>query len=69
MQALPNYIRAKSPAALKKLCAENSIKKDRYYSYRILFDGSFWYAWYEEDATDSLQDEIKVSEMMDTLNK
>lgn len=68
MQALPNFIRAKTPSALKQLCADNSIKKDRYFKYQIVFDGSFWFAWYEEDATDSLQAEIKAREIIDGAN-
>jgi hypothetical protein len=67
MQALPNYVKAKTSQGLKALCAENSIKKDRYYKYQIVFDGKFWFAWYEEDATDSLQADIKASEIIDGI--
>jgi hypothetical protein len=63
MQALPNYVKAKTAEGLKSLCAVNSIKKDRYFRYQIIFDGKFWYGFYEEDATESLQSEIKASEI------
>jgi len=66
MQALPNYLKAKSAEGLKRLCSDNSIKKDRYFRYQIVFDGSFWFAWYEEDATDSIQNEIKAKELLDS---
>jgi oligoribonuclease (3'-5' exoribonuclease) len=63
MQQLPNYIRAKTPEGLKKLCMENSIKKDRYFVYKIMFDGKNWFAWYEEDVSNVLQDQVKASEI------
>lgn len=70
MQALPNYVKAKSPEGLKTLCMQNSIGKDRYFKYQIVFDGKFWFAWYEEDASDSLSAEIKAREILDgTINK
>jgi hypothetical protein len=69
MQQLPSYVKAKTAEGLKRLCADNSIKKDRYFKYQILFDGKFWFAWYEEDATDSLQAEIKASEILNADTK
>jgi hypothetical protein len=64
MQALPSYVKAKTPEGLKNLCMQNSIKKDRYFKYQIVFDGKFWFAWYEEDASDSLSAEIQASEIL-----
>jgi hypothetical protein len=69
MQALPNYVKAKTAEGLKTLCSMNSIKKDRYFKYQIIFDGKFWYAFYEEDATDLLQSEIKASEITNVSNE
>lgn len=47
----------------------NSVKKDRYFKYQILFDGKFWFAWYEENASDSLQADIKAKEVLDGTDK
>lgn len=69
MQALPNYVKAKTAEGLKTLCAVNSVKKDRYFKYQIIFDGKFWYAFYEEDATDLIQSEIKASEINNVSNE
>lgn len=65
MQQLPSYVKAKTAEGLKTLCTQNSIKKDRYFKYQIVFDGKFWFAWYEEDASDSLQADIKAREILD----
>ena len=69
MQQLPNYIKAKTPEGLKQLCLTNSVKKDRYFKYQIMFDGKNWFAWYEEDVAEVLQSEIKASEITNGTNK
>jgi hypothetical protein len=62
-QTTLNYVRAKTPEALKAKCLANSVTKGFYYKYNVVHDGKEWFAWYEEDASEILIDGIKASEV------
>jgi hypothetical protein len=64
-----NYIKAKTPEGLKQLCLKNSVTRGYYFKYDVIFDGKNWFAWYEEDASDMIQSEIKTKEVNDASNK
>lgn len=56
---IKDYLKAKSPEALKVLMLRNSLKTSCYHDYYIIHDGSNWFAWFEIDAEQSLEKEIQ----------
>jgi len=62
-----DYLKAKTPEGLKVLMIKNNLKTNSYHDYRIIHDGSFWYAWYEFDASSIIDKETKrvMSEGLD----
>ena len=56
---IKDYLKAKSPEALKMKMLSNSLKTATYHDYVINFDGQFWYAWFEFDAEYVINNEIK----------
>jgi len=52
-----DYLKAKTPEGLKVLMIKNNLKTNKYHDYRIIHDGSFWFAWYEFDATSIIDKE------------
>lgn len=46
---VPNFIKAKTPEALRKEMLNVQLKKQRKMNfYSIMFDGKFYVAWYED---------------------
>lgn len=64
-----NYIKAKTPEGLRMLCMKNSISRGYYFKYNVIFDGKNWFAWYEEDVAQQLEDGIKAEELNDAANQ
>ena len=56
---IKDYLKAKSPEALKVLMLRNSLKTSCYHDYYITHDGSNWFAWFEVDVEQSLEKEIQ----------
>ncbi len=56
---IKNYLKSKSPEALKLKMLENSLKTNCYHDYVIKHDGEFWFAWYEFDAEEIMTKEIQ----------
>lgn len=64
-----NYIRAKTPEGLKQLCLQNSVSRGYYFRYSVVYDGKNWFAWYEEDASEQIESQIKLKEVSDVTNQ
>ena len=46
---LPNFIKARGAKALRVLMIKNNKRLNMLFiPYQIIFDGSMWYAWYNE---------------------
>lgn len=58
-QWVPVYLESKTPEALKLKMLANNIKRRCYHEYRIVHDGSNWFAWYEVEADEVLQKEFE----------
>jgi len=56
---IKSYVKAKSPESLKILMIRNNIETNSYYSYSIVHDGSFWFAWFDFDASDLIEKETQ----------
>lgn len=52
------FLKHKNPAKLTDLMLENNLKTKRYHDYRIIFADGFWYAWFEIDINDLLQEKL-----------
>lgn len=51
-----NFIKAIKPEGLRKLMVQKNINDGIIYSYQIIFDGKFWYAWFNEKIDKVLED-------------
>lgn len=54
---IPNFLVARSPQGLRRLCLLNNTKKGAVFNYQISFANGRWFAWYL-DTDKSLTDEI-----------
>lgn len=60
---IPHFIKARSPEGLRRLMLRNNVKWGLIFNYyQIIFDGNTWFAWFQLDAVDALEDEIKQME-------
>jgi hypothetical protein len=64
---IPHFLRAKTPEALRKAMLRNNVKWGLIFDYyQIVFDGKNWFAWYQMNAVESMQDELKEMEARGT---
>jgi hypothetical protein len=59
ISVIKSYVKAKSPEGLKLAMIKNNIDTNAYYSYSIIFDGSFWFAWFDFDASTIIENETR----------
>jgi hypothetical protein len=59
ISVIKNYVKAKTPEGLKLAMIKNNIDNNSYYSYSIIFDGSFWFAWFDFDASKIIEQETQ----------
>ena len=60
---IPHFIKARSPKGLRRLMLRNNVKYKLIFNYyQIVFDGKDWYAWFQLDAADALEEELKEME-------
>ena len=60
---IPHFIKARSPKGLRLSMLRNNVKWGLIFNYyQIIWDGKNWYAWFQLDAVDALEDEIKQME-------
>ena len=57
-----HYLKAKSPEILKALMLKNSIDRKCYFDYVIMHDGSNWFAWYEWDSENLIEQVALLNE-------
>ena len=50
IRRIPNFLKARSPLFLRRLCLRKNLLDSTEYKYTIIHDGSSWYAWYYEEA-------------------
>lgn len=55
---IPNFLVARSPSGLRRLCLLNNTKKGAVFNYQIQFAEGRWFAWYI-DTEKSLEQEVK----------
>ena len=56
---IKSYVKAKTPEGLKLAMIKNNVDTNSYYSYSIIFDGSFWFAWFDFDASKMIEQETQ----------
>lgn len=56
---IKSYVKAKTPEGLKLAMIKNNVDTNSYYSYSIIFDGSFWFAWFDFDASKIIEQETQ----------
>lgn len=56
---IKSYVKAKSPEALKLLMIKNNVDTNKYYAYSIVHDGTSWFAWFDFDASDLIEEETR----------
>ena len=60
---IPHYLKARSPEGLRRAMLKNNVKWGMIFNYyQIIFDGKDWWAWFQLDAVESLQDELNEIE-------
>ena len=64
---VPHFLVARSPMGLRNAMLKNNIKHGLIFDYyQIIFDGKNWIAWFQLDAVDSMQEEIREAEAKGT---
>lgn len=57
---IPNFIKAKTPQALRRLMLKNNAKKNSMFDYyQVIWTGKEWVAWYYDNS--DLLDEINFN--------
>jgi hypothetical protein len=59
---IPNYLVARSPNGLRRLCLMNNAKKGHVFTYQIQYTNGRWYAWYIDTDKSFLEEIKKVEE-------
>ena len=60
---IPHFISARSPKGLRRLMLANNVKHGLIFNYyQIIFDGKRWYAWFQMNAAEALQEELQQME-------
>ena len=59
---IPHFLSARSPQGLRRLMLRNNVKHGLIFDYKIMFDGSKWYAWYQLDAVEGFREDIEKAE-------
>lgn len=55
----PRFLRTKSVKGLERAMLMNNIKRKSWHQYQIIFDGTYWYAWYQVDLNGSYNQELE----------
>jgi hypothetical protein len=50
------YLKSRSAESLKNLMIQNNIKRNMYFSYKIIYAEGFWYAWFEAPMDEALME-------------
>lgn len=53
---IKSFLKHKNPSELTKLMLKNNVKTGCYHDYVIVFAEGLWYAWYEIDLNDIIQE-------------
>lgn len=62
---IPNYLSARSPSGLRRLCFLNNFKKGSVFNYQIVFASGKWFAWYidtEKSLVEEVLTEVEASD-------
>lgn len=55
-----DYLKAKSPDALRLLMLANNMRRGAYHEYRVTHDGKDWFAWYETESSDLVKKQYEA---------
>ena len=55
---IKTFLKSEDPEKLTDMMLANNIKTRCYHDYRIVFDGKFWFAWFEMDLNDLINEKM-----------
>lgn len=55
IQAVKRHIKSKTAKGLELEMLRNNIRRKTFYHYDIIFDGTYWFAWFLDDKNDPMQ--------------
>lgn len=53
------FLKAKTPELLQEMMLQNNLKTSCYHDYKIMYVEKFWFAWYELDAQNLIEEKLK----------
>lgn len=57
---IKSFLKAKKPEKLMDLMLENNLKMKAYHDYDIIFDGQNWFAWFDVDINNLINEKVNV---------